>query len=472
MHVYFYEAGELAMHIIAVGLNYRTAPVEVRERFSFTDSDMPQALQELKRTKSVLEGVILATCNRTEIYVVVDRLNMCEYYIRSFMEKWFGVPREEFTSHLYMYEDKQAIDHLFRVACGLDSMVLGETQILGQVRSAFLLSQNLNGTGTWFNMLFKQAITLSKRAHSETAIGENAVSVSYAAVELGKRIFGSFNGKRVLILGAGKMSELTAKHLSGGGAEEVLVANRTFGRAQELASKFDGVPCTMQEAFQRLKDIDILISSTGSEGYVITASQVANSMKMRPDRPLFMIDIAVPRDIDPSIGDLENVFLYDIDDLEGIVESNMEMRRTESIKIEVMIEEELKLFDEWIETLGVKPVIRALQEKSSSIHESTMDSLFNKLPELDERQRKIIRRLTKSIVNQMMHDPINRVKEMAGEKGGAEALKTFTQIFALEEQLDALTDVDCEKDASQEVQDVQENILSLLDKAPLSLVSG
>lgn len=425
------------MHIVVVGLNYRTAPVEVRERFAFSDADMPQALQELKRTKSVLEGVIIATCNRTEIYVVVDRLNMCGYFIRSFMEKWFGIPREEFTKHLYMYEDEQAIRHLFRVTCGLDSMVLGETQILGQVRNAFLLSQQEKATGKWFNMLFKQGITLSKRAHSETAIGESAVSVSYAAVELGKRVFGTFEGKRVLILGAGKMSELTAKHLSGAGAVELLVANRTYARAQELAAKFNGTPCSMQEAMQRLSEVDILISSTGAEGYVVTSAQVAAGMKHRPNRPMFMIDIAVPRDIDPAIRELNNVFLYDIDALEGIVESNMEMRRGEAIKIENMIENEIAVFGNWLQTLGIKPVIQALQSKSSAIHESTLESMFNKLPELDDRQRKVIRRLTKSIVNQMLHDPINRIKEMAGEENGSESLGWFTQIFALEEQLEA-----------------------------------
>ncbi|MBP2000417.1 glutamyl-tRNA reductase [Paenibacillus shirakamiensis] len=423
------------MHIVVVGLNYRTAPVEVRERFTFADKDMPAALAELKRTKSVLEGVIIATCNRTEIYVVIDRLQMCGYEIRSFIEQWFGVSRQEFTQHLYMYEDDQAIRHLFRVGCGLDSMVLGETQILGQVKQSFLQAQTEKATGTWFNMLFKQVITLSKRAHSETSIGESAVSVSYAAVELGKRIFGDFTGKKVLILGAGKMSELTVKHLYSNGAEQVLVANRTFARAQELASKFNGLPCTMQEAMEHIKDVDIIISSTGAEGYVLTSSQVTQSMKKRPSRPLFMIDIAVPRDIEPAISDLKNVFLYDIDDLEGIVESNMEMRRTEAAKIERMIDAEMAAFANWLQTLGVKPVIRALQDKSSSIHEDTLESLFNKLPELDEHQRKVIRRLTKSIVNQMMHDPINRIKELAADKRGDQALDMFTQIFALEEQL-------------------------------------
>lgn len=184
------------MHIVVVGLNYRTAPVEVRERFTFAEEDLPKALEQLKLTKSVLEGVVVATCNRTEIYVVVDRLHMCGYFIRSFMEQWFGIPRDQFTQHLYIYEDEQAIRHLFRVTCGLDSMVIGETQILGQVKNAFLQAQSQKITATWFNMLFKQAVTLGKRAHSETSIGESAVSVSYAAVELGKRIFGMFTDKR------------------------------------------------------------------------------------------------------------------------------------------------------------------------------------------------------------------------------------------------------------------------------------
>ncbi|MDO7906902.1 glutamyl-tRNA reductase [Paenibacillus sp. JX-17] len=424
------------MHIVVVGLNYRTAPVEVRERFTFAEKDLPEALEQLQQTKGVLEGVIVATCNRTELYVVVDRLHMCGYFIRSFMEQWFQVPREQFTQHLYIYEDEQAINHLMRVTCGLDSMVIGETQILGQVKHAFLTAQAKRSTGTWFNMLFKQAVTLGKRAHSETTIGESAVSVSYAAVELGKRIFGMFTDKKVLILGAGKMSELTVKHLYAGGAAEVVVANRTLARAQELASKFHGTPCTIEEGMARLSDVDIVISSTGAEGYVLDADTVREGMKRRQARPLFMIDIAVPRDIDPAIGQLSNVFLYDIDDLEGIVESNLEMRRTEAAKIEVMIENETEAFYQWLKTLGVRPVIRALQEKGAAIHQETLESLFNKLPELDEHQRKVISRLTKSIVNQMSSDPINRIKEMAVEKQGAEALEMFTHIFALEDRLE------------------------------------
>lgn len=423
------------MHILAVGLNYRTAPVAVRERFAVAEAEMPEALGRLKATKSILECVIVATCNRTEIYAVVDRHNVCGYHIRSFMEQWFGAPIQDFHSHLYIHEDDKAIEHLFRVTSGLDSMVVGETQILGQVRNAFLTAQEHKTTGTLFNMLFKQAVTMAKRAHAETSIGENAVSVSYAAVELGKRIFGSFAGKSVLIIGAGKMSELTAKHLHANGCGKVVVANRSLEGAQQLAEKFEGTACTLVELEKQLAQADIVISSTGAAGYVLTSEQVEQVMKKRKSRPLFMIDIAVPRDLDPTIMDVQNVFLYDIDDLEGIVESNMEQRRQEALKIEAMIVQEMADFDQWFKTLGLSPVIRALQEKAAHVHEETMDSLFKKLPDLSEREVKVIRKLTKSIVNQMMHDPILRVKEMAAEKNGDEAIEMFTKIFALEEQL-------------------------------------
>ncbi|ALS26971.1 glutamyl-tRNA reductase [Paenibacillus cisolokensis] len=424
------------MHIIVVGLNYRTAPVEVRERFTFSERDLPEAIQQLKQTKSILECVIVATCNRTELYAVVDRHHLCGHYIRSFMENWFGLPRQEFTHHLYMFEDDLAVKHLMRVASGLDSMVIGETQILGQVKSAFQLAQELKATGTLFNMLFRQAITVAKRAHSETSIGETAVSVSYAAVELGKRIFGQFAKKTVMILGAGKMSELTAKHLYANGAEKIIVVNRTYDRAVELADKFNGIPCSMPEAIRRLHEADIIISSTGADGFVLQREQVAEAMKRRKSRPLFMIDIAVPRDLDPAIASVENVFLYDIDDLEGIVENNLEQRRKEALKIEAMIAEEYEAFREWYRTLGVVPLIRALQDKAAAIHEETMDSLMKKLPDLGERELKVIRKLTKSIVNQMTHDPILRIKEMAGDKRAAEAMDMFVKLFALEEAVE------------------------------------
>jgi len=280
--------------------------------------------------------------------------------------------------------------------------------------------------------LFKQAITLAKRAHSETSIGENPVSVSYAAVELGKRIFGSFTQKTVLLIGAGKMSELTAKHLHAGGVNRILVVNRTAERARELAEKVQGEVYPASRMSEALAEADIVISSTGAEGYVLTKDKVQSILPLRKSRPLFMVDIAVPRDLDPAIGGLSNIFLYDIDDLESIVESNLAERRTEAAKIEGMIAAEVEEFDQWLKTLGVTPVIKALQEKSNRIYEETMESMLKKLPELDERQQKVIRKLTKSIVNQMMRDPILRVKELAAERGGDEALERFSHLFALE----------------------------------------
>ncbi|WP_054027217.1 glutamyl-tRNA reductase [Bacillus sp. FJAT-28004] len=423
------------MHIIAVGLNYRTAPVEVREQFAFAERDLPEALTQLIQTQSIMECVIVATCNRTELYAVVDRHHLCGHYIRSFMEKWFKLPRQHFTNHLYMYEDEKAIEHLFRVTSGLDSMVIGETQILGQVKTAFQLAQQQKTTGTVFNMLFKQGVTMAKRAHSETSIGESAVSVSYAAVELGKRIFGQFNKKTVMVIGAGETGELTAKHLYTNGADRVVVVNRTYERATQLADKFNGIAWSMEEAVDRLHEADIIISSTGSSEYVLTRKQVAAAMQRRKAKPLFMIDIAVPRDLDPSIAAVDNVFLYDIDDLEGIVESNLAHRRQEAAKIEAMITEEIEVFEQWYKTLGVVPLIRTLQSKAAGIHEETMNSLTNKLPDLGEHELKVIRKLTKSIVNQMMQDPILRIKEMAGEKRADEAMDMFVKLFALEEGL-------------------------------------
>lgn len=426
------------MHILVAGLNYRTAPVEIREKFTIPEKLLPDALKSLRETKSVLECVIVGTCNRTELYAVVDRLDNSGAAVRSFLEKWFDIPDTfEFTKHFYIYEDQKAIRHLFRVVSGLDSMVIGETQILGQVKDAFLLAQSEKATGTIFNTLFKQAVTFAKRVHTETSIGENPVSVSYAAVELGKRIFGTFKNKSVMIIGAGKMSELTVKHLRSGGAQKIIVVNRTYRRAEELAAKIGGIPCTMEQMIAELANVDIVISSTGAPGLVLTRDQVQSSrQKRKSSRPLFMIDIAVPRDLDPAIGELSGVYLYDIDDLQSLVDSNLEERRREAVRIEEMIGDEILQFEGWYKTLGVRPVIRALQEKSNSIHEETLDDMLKKLPDLTEREVKVIRKLTKSIVNQMLRDPIVRIKEMAADRNGDQALKMFAQIFALEELLE------------------------------------
>lgn len=438
------------MHIVVVGLNYRTAPVEVRERFALAEEQLSEALQMLKSTTSIMECVIVATCNRTEIYAIVDRAQICGHYVRLFMEKWFGLSREQFTNFLYMYEDQQAIEHLFKVSSGLDSMVIGETQILGQVKHAFLEAQQLKTTGTVFNMLFKQAITLAKRAHSETKIGELAVSVSYAAVELGKHIFGNFHNKSVMIFGAGETGELTAKHLHANGALQIQVVNRTLEKAQQVADQFNGVAYNYEQAQEPMQHVDIMISSTASKQFVLTVDDVRAIMAKRRSKPLFMIDIAVPRDFDPKIAEIDNVFLYDIDDLQGIVESNLAMRKQEANKIDVMIQEEIVNFNSWYSTLGVVPLIRSLQTKATDVHQSTMESLSNKLPNLSEQELKVISKLTKSMVNQMIQDPVLRIKELAGTKKADDAMDLFVQLFDLEEQLKMLDEAEHKVPAVQE----------------------
>ena len=423
------------MHTIVVGVNFRTAPVEIRERLSFVESDLPQAMRALQEQKSILENVIVSTCNRTEIYAIVDQLHTGRYYIKQFLANWFNISIESFSSYLFIYESDGALEHLFRVTAGIDSMVLGETQILGQVRKSFLEGQERGTTGTVFNQLFKQSITLAKRAHSETAIGENAVSVSYAAVELAKKIFGSLKNKHVVILGAGKMGELAIKNLHSNGAGKITVINRTLEKAQLLADKFNGQAKSMQELQCALLEADILISSTGSTDFVIDLELMQFVERLRKGKPLFMVDIAVPRDLDPRIGNLSNVFLYDIDDLQGIVEANLVERQIAANEIMLMIELELVQFKDWLGTLGVVPVISALRQKALQIQEDTMVSIENKMPELTDRERKILNKHTKSIINQLLKEPILQAKELAASINSQDQLQLFQQIFGIEEEV-------------------------------------
>lgn len=421
------------MHILTVGLNYKTAPVEIRERLTFDPSLLGDAMSKLNGKKSILENVILSTCNRTEIYAVVDQIHTGRYYIKEFLSEWFNIPQQEFSPFLFVYEQDGAIDHLFNVACGLNSMVLGETQILGQVRSSFIEAQEQQTTGTVFNQLFKQAITLAKRAHSETDIGANAVSVSYAAVELAKKIFGSLNEKHVLILGAGKMGELAIQNLHGNGASQVTVINRTFEKAKSLAERFSGQAKSLNELQCALIEADIVISSTGAKDFVIDKDMMEDVERVRKGKPLFMVDIAVPRDLDPMLAELDNVFLYDIDDLEGIVEANLQERQKAAAKISLMIEAEIVEFKQWLNMLGVVPVISALRVKALQIQAETMESIERKLPHLSEREVKVLNKHTKSIINQMLKDPILQAKELAGTNNADEALDLFMRIFNIED---------------------------------------
>ncbi len=424
------------MHTIVVGVNHRTAPVELREKLSFVESELTEAMQTLQQQKSILENIILSTCNRTEVYAVVDQLHTGRYYVKQFLSNWFNIPIESFSAYLVIEENDGAIEHLLKLSSGMDSMVLGETQILGQVRDSFLEAQSIGTTGTIFNELFKQAVTFSKRAHSETGIGANAVSISYAAVELGKQIFGALNHKHVAILGAGEMGELALQNLQGSGTERVTVLNRTFSTAQNMAARFGGVAKPMSELQCSLLDVDILISSTAATDYVIDYDLMKNLEKLRRGNPIFLIDIAVPRDLDPRIAELPNVFLYDIDDLQGIVDANLAERELAAEKISGMIEGEIIDFNEWLITLGVVPAITALREKALRIQATTMESIMNKMPDLTEREKKVLSKHTKSIINQLIKEPILQVKELAMDPKSTEKIELFQQIFGIDEEVE------------------------------------
>lgn len=423
------------MHIIKVGFNYKSAPVEIREKLTFSEQTIDHAMELLKERKSILENVIVSTCNRTEIYAVVDQIHTGRYYIKQFLADWFQVGKDEFTSYLRIVEGDAAIEHLFRVASGLDSMILGETQILGQVKQAFQTAQRKKTTGTIFNELFKQAITFAKRVHKETTIGEQAVSVSYAAVELAKKIFGDLENKHVAILGAGKMGTLAAKNLHGSGATHITVMNRTIEKAELLAEKFQAKAEQSANLLDVMHHADILISSTGSDSVVLTKEELEPIQKKRKGSPLFLVDIAVPRDLDPKISELDSVFLYDIDDLQHIVDENLATRKKAAESIEIMLEAEIVAFNEWLQTLGVVPVITALRKKALAIQAETMKSIERKIPDLTVREKKVLNKHTKSIINQLLKEPVTQAKELAASEKADEFLSLFIDIFGIEDEV-------------------------------------
>ncbi|ARQ04882.1 glutamyl-tRNA reductase [Macrococcoides caseolyticum] len=426
------------MHIVVVSVNHKTADVSLREKLTFSESSIQQALSALINQKSILEGVILSTCNRTEIYAVTDQVHTGRYYVKSFMSEWFDVDIETIKSVTDVKVGNEAIHHLFKVITGLDSIVLGETQILGQIRDSFLLAQSEGTTGTVFNKLFKDAITLAKRAHAETDISSKAVSVSYAAVELSKKILGKLENKKILIVGAGEMAELALQNLVGSGATDITVINRTAEKAKSLADQYGGRQVSLQELQCALIESDIVISSTSSQEFIITKPMMQDIMKLRKNKSLVLIDIAVPRDIDPEVNDIDLIFNYDVDDLKGLVDANLAERERAAQVIYTMIDKQVISFVDWINMLGVVPVITALREKALRIQATTMDSIDRKMPNLSERDRKVISKHMKSIINQILKDPISQAKEVSGSENRAEELQFFQEIFNITNEVESI----------------------------------
>jgi glutamyl-tRNA reductase len=420
------------MHLILVGLSHKTAPIEIRERLTFPAHRQAEALAALTSDPAVAEAVIISTCNRTEIYAVASVEGGVDAVI-DFMAEFHSLDRHELVRSLYINHGESVVRHLFRVVASLDSMVIGEAQILGQVKEAYDHALNNGGTGKVFNKLFRQSFEVGKRVRTETEIGENAVSISYAAIELAKKVFDTLEGRTILVLGAGKMSELTAKHLVSQGVKSVLVANRTFERARELAERFNGEAIRYDDLYERMRDADIVISSTAATHYVITKDHVAQSMRGRGGRPLFLIDIAVPRDIEPAVNELGNVFLYDIDDLSGVVESNLEERMREARRAELIIDEEFSAFSRWRESLEVQPTVAAIRARADLIRRSELEKACKRLGSLSEKELQTIDALTCAIVNKMLHGPTQRLKHAAEAKDGYEYIETARHLYGLDE---------------------------------------
>jgi glutamyl-tRNA reductase len=416
-----------------IGLNFKTAPVEIREMLAVPSAAVPAALGRL-RARSLAEGVLLSTCNRTELYVAGSDPAVTEREALAYLAELAGLEDAgRLVPYLYQHEGLAAVEHLFRVSCGLDSMVVGETQILGQVRDAYREAVAAGTVSKLFHQLFEQAIAVGKRAQTETRIGQNAVSVSYAAVELAKKVFRSLEGRRCMAIGAGETAKLTVKHLQASGVREIVIANRTYARAQQLAELIGGTAIPMEQIPAHLQQVDVVISSTGAPGYVLTRAQVAEAIRQRRGRPIFFFDIAVPRDIDPEIGKLEGAFVYDIDDLQAVVTANLQERAEEAKRALRIVAEEVERFRSWLATQEVVPTIRLLRDKVESIRQQELARAFSRLPDLTDRERAVIEAMTVTLINKILNAPTQQLKGMAEEGEAERAIATVARLFDLRE---------------------------------------
>ena len=412
-------------------MNHKTAPLEIRERLQLSCGDDARSLTELMRLPEIREALCLATCNRVEVLARVTDGEQAVEGLREFIYRQGNLEREELGRCLYVYRDREAVRHLFRVASSLDSMVMGEPQILGQLKEAYRQAVDNRATTVLLNRLLHHAFRVAKRVRTETGIAGNAVSVSYAAVELAKKIFGDLKGKKILIIGAGEMSELAVRHLIRQGAGHILIANRTYERAKELAETLQGTPLAFDRIPEALPEIDIVIASTGAPGYVVSAEMVASALRRRRNRLLFLIDIAVPRDIDPAAGDIENVYLYNIDHLQDVVDSNKEVRRMEAMKAEGIIAEEIAVYEEWFNALAVVPTIVSLREKMEAIMKGELERSASWMKILDGEERSRIEILAASIVNKILHDPIIALKEESRERDELPYVAAVRRLFKI-----------------------------------------
>lgn len=389
------------------------------------------ALDRIKAIPSVEEALYLSTCNRFEL-ITRTGSEQAVPQIKAFLVSQVNIASEELEKVIYVHRDGDAVKHIFRVASSLDSMVMGEPQILGQVKDAYRQSVAAKSTGIILNKVLHAAFRTAKRVRTETAIASNAVSVSFAAVELAKKIFSELKGKTVLLIGAGEMSELAARHLVSNGTGKVLIANRTFERAERVAKELHGTPVRMESLDDALGEADIIISSTGASGYVLNEAMISHALKRRRNRLLFIIDIAVPRDVDPAVGSIDNVFLYNIDDLQGIVDNNIKGRMAEALKAEEIVSEEVVNFFDWYQTLEVVPTIVSLKNKMDTIMKTEIDNT-SWVKRLSPEEQKNVEILASSILNKVLHEPISNLKDESRENGAVTMIAVIRKLFKLDE---------------------------------------
>lgn len=417
------------MSLVVIGLSYRTAPVEIRDGVAVLPHALEGVLQGFATVPEIAECAVLSTCNRSEVYCVTHDTHAARDAV---IAKWCdqsGLAPDALCRHLFVYRDADAARHLFGVAAGLDSMVMGEPQIAAQVKEAGAAALSAGASKTVLNRLFRAATEASKRARTETEIATGAVSVSFAAVELAKKIFGHLDGQTALVLGAGEMSELTARHLADQGVKSLLVTSRTFARARDLAMRVGGRAIHFAEGMDNLHDADVIISSTSAENYVLERHHVASAMHQRKNRSMFLIDIAVPRDIDPAVGDLYNVFLYDLDDLESVVGANLEKRKTEAEKVNAILEGEVRAFSAWVNSLDVVPAIVALRRHFQSFMDAELAQA--KLAEFSDDQRAQVANVVRRFMNKVLHKPVIRLKEAAEEEDSGAYVAALSYLFDL-----------------------------------------
>ena len=421
------------MEILCIGLNHETAPVSVREKLALTEESLPGALQWLKARPGVREALILSTCNRVEFYLVTEKeCFQGNREIRDLFAEHSGLELATWDQALYRHGNQEAIEHLFRVAAGMDSMVIGEPQIVGQVKSAYRKAVLQGSVGRVLNRLLDKSLSVSKRVRTETELASRAVSVSYVAVELAKKIFDDLSDRTAMLVGAGEMAELAARHLASHGVGQILVANRTLEHARRVALAFQGDAILTDSIPQYLERVDILICSTAAPTYILRAEQIGDIMRARKQRPVFIIDISVPRNIDPKANQQENVYLYDMDDLQKVVQANREERRKDLKKAESIVQEEVREFLSWVSALDLVPTIAALSEKAERIRRKEVEKAFSLMrAAVSEKQKQAVEAMSKAIVKKLLHHPISELKSAEKQQGGAWLLEALQQLFFL-----------------------------------------